>query len=105
MKGMKEAQILAVVKEPGFPPRVEPLFENSLVAFQAFVGGYIETLTISSDLVLIVNEEGRLRGLPFSCTVCGLDLVGPVVAVGVKGDEFTSLKASWIPAVMQLLRE
>ena len=105
MKGMKEAQILAIVKEPGKPPRVEPLFENTLRAFQEAVGGYIETITFCLDLVLIVNEEGRIRDdVPFNCRVCdGLDLYGTIVAVGVKGDEFTSLKASIVPAVLRLL--
>lgn len=103
MKGMKEAQILAIVKEPGQAPRVDPLFTNTLQAFQEAVDGYIETVTIATDLVLIVNEEGRLRGLPFNCEPCGLELFGPIVAVGVKGDEFASLKASWIPAVLSLL--
>lgn len=103
MKGMKEAQILAIVKEPGQAPRVDPLFTNTLQAFQEAVDGYIETVTIATDLVLIVNEEGRLRGLPFNCELCGLELFGPIVAVGVKGDEFASLKASWIPAVLSLL--
>lgn len=46
---MKEKQILAVVKEPGQSPRVEPLFDNTLEAFQQAVGGYIETVTIASD--------------------------------------------------------
>jgi hypothetical protein len=101
---MKEAQILTIVKEPGQPPRVEPLFTNTLQAFQEAVGGYIETVTIATDLVLIVNEEGRLReDMAYNCNVCGLDLFGPIVAVGVKRDEFASLRASWIPAVMQLL--
>ena len=103
MKGMKEAQILAIVKEPGQAPRVEPLFTNTLRAFQEAVDGYIEAVTIATDLVLIVNEEGRLRGLPYNCNVCGADLFGTVIAVGVKGEEFASLRASWIPAIMQLL--
>ena len=104
MKGMKEAQILAIVKEPGQSPRVEPLFTNTLQAFQEAVDGYIETVTIATDLVLIVNEEGRIRAdVPYNCTVCGLELFGAIVAVGVKGDEFASLKASQIPAVLSLL--
>lgn len=38
-KGMKENQILVVIKEPGKEARVEPLFENTLKAFQKAVGG------------------------------------------------------------------
>ena len=105
MKRTKEAQILAIVKEPGKPARVEPLFENTLQAFQEAVGGYIETVTLCTDLVLIVNEEGRLRGLPFNTTVCGLDLVGTVMAVGIKGAEFASLKAQYVPTILRLLDE
>lgn len=41
---MKEKQILVIRKEPGKLAEVEPLFENTLEAFQAAVGGYIETV-------------------------------------------------------------
>lgn len=42
--------------------------------------------------------------LPFNVNVCGADLYGTVVAVGVKGDKFTSIKASFVPYVMNMLR-
>lgn len=35
--------------------------ENTLEALQHEVGGYIETLTLTSDLVLIIDEEGCLK--------------------------------------------
>ncbi len=63
--------------------------DNTLEALQNLVGGYIETLTVFEDAVLIFNEEGRLRGMPYNCTFCGVNLVGPVVLAGVDGDEFT----------------
>ena len=100
---MKENQILVVIKEPGQAPRVEPLFENTLEAFQKAVGGYIETVTLAEDLVIICNEEGWLRGLPFNVKICGFNLAGTVVAVGVKGDEFASIKAKNVPFVMRML--
>lgn len=103
MKGLKENQILVVIKEPGQAPKVEPLFDNTLEAFQEAVGGYIETVTIAEDLVIICNEEGRLRGLPFNVNVCGIGFVGTVIAAGVKGDEFASLKSRHVPSVMRLL--
>lgn len=102
-KGMHERQILAVIKEVGEKPRVEPLFDNTLEAFQEAVGGYIETITLATDCVLIVNEEGRLLDLPHNVTVCGMDFFGTVVAVGVKGDEFASLPGVAVSAVMRLL--
>ena len=42
----KEKQILVIKKEPGKPAEIEPLFENTLEAFQEAVGGYIEAVTI-----------------------------------------------------------
>lgn len=102
-KGMKENQILVVIKEPGQPPQVEPLFSNTLEAFQQAVGGYIECATITNDLVIICNEEGRLQRLPFNVGILGRGFVGTVVAAGVKGDEFASIKAQHIPLVLKLL--
>lgn len=102
---MKNKQILVIIKRPGEDPMVEPLFENTLEAFQKEVGGYIEAVTIAEDLVLIVNEEGRLLGLPENTTVCGLPLCGTIVAAGRKKDEFASIKAANVPAVMRLLKE
>ena len=100
---MKENQILVIIKEPGKAARVEPLFENELEAFQAAVGGYIETVTVTTDLVIICNEEGRLKGLPWNCTVFGADFVGPIVVAGVKGEEFASIKAKFVPTVLRML--
>lgn len=105
MKGMKENQILVVIKEPGQTPKVEPLFENTLEAFQKAVGGWIETVTIADDLVVICNEEGRLRGLPVNARVAGVTFVGTVIFAGVKGDEFASLKSKHIPLVLRMLGE
>lgn len=96
-----EKQILVVVKEPGMPPRVEPMFENTLEAFQKAVGGYIETVTLATDLVIICNEEGRLQDLPFNCELCGIGFVGTIIAAGVKGEDFASLKASCVPFVLK----
>lgn len=102
-KAAKEAQILVCVKYPGEEPRVEPLFDNTLKAFQDAVGGWIEAVTLCTDLVLICNEEGRIRGLPYNTTICGCQFYGPVLAVSSKDDDFASLKAANIPMVLQLL--
>ena len=103
-KAAREAQILICIKNPGEDPKIGLLFDNTLEAFQAAVGGYIETVTIASDLVLVCNDEGRWRGLPYNTTICGCPFYGPVLAVGVKGDDFASIKGSSIPLVLDLLR-
>lgn len=81
--------------------------ENTLEALQKEVGGYIETVTlVRGYAVMIVNEEGLLRGMPSNLTassVAARKIVGPALVVGVDGDEFADvpkdieqrIKARW----------
>lgn len=66
--------------------------ENTLEALQDAVFGYIETITLVPDrAVMIVNEEGRIRGMavnPAASTVSGIPVVGPALIVGVDREEF-----------------
>lgn len=84
---MKKAdKILVVVKDPG-EPAVQKLIDNTLDAFQREVGGYIETVNVTRDVVAVVNEEGRLLRLPENFS----GLVGTVVLCAVDEDEFAGL--------------
>ena len=38
----------------------------SLDELKAFVGGWIECVTLNDKQVMIVNEEGKLNGLPYN---------------------------------------
>ncbi len=62
---------------------------NTLEALQELVGRYIETITMSKKLTAIFNEEGVLLNLPFNMYLGGHWLRGPVLFVGVDGNEFT----------------
>lgn len=77
----------AIRKKPGAQPEIIEV-DNSLKALQTEVGGYIETVTIASDAVVICNEEGVLRGLPYNCRFVGVDFVGTILVVGHSRDEF-----------------
>lgn len=88
------AFISALVKRPGEPPRHVNV-SNSLETLQKNVGGYIEAVTIATDLVIICNEEGLLRGLPYNCSICGVDFVGTILMVGRDGEEFADLPCTW----------
>ena len=82
----------AVAKRPGEPGKVITI-ENDLKALQEYVGGYIETLTFSPAACVICNEEGRIIGLPYNMTFAGHRFCGPILIVGVKGEEFTDCPA------------
>lgn len=80
----------AIYKAPGCAPEVIDI-PNTLEALQEKVGGYIETVTFATDAAIICNEEGRLMGLPYNCNLLGVSFVGPILIVGVDGEEFTGI--------------
>ena len=69
--------------------------ENTLDAFQSAVNGYIESVTlVPGKAVMIVNEEGLLRGLspnPIASAVANTQIVGTAIIVGVDGEDFTDI--------------
>lgn len=46
-----------IYKAPGRSAEVRDV-PNTLEALQGLVGGYIETVTVATDAVIICNEEG-----------------------------------------------
>lgn len=85
---MKYQEIKVFVKEPGKAPALRSV-PNTLKALQSIVGGYIETVTVADNLVIICNKEGRLQGLAYNCKITGVDFVGTIIFAGADGDEFT----------------
>ena len=69
-------------------PWTEIDIDNTLEALQKAVGGYIECVSLATDICLIVDEEGLLKGKEYNVTFCGMPLVGTVLLVGVDGDDF-----------------
>jgi hypothetical protein len=82
------------IKEPGKTPRHVNI-SNTLENLQRTVGGYIETVTLCSDLVIICDEEGRLKRKKPCCNICGVDFVGTIILCGVEDGELTDLPCEW----------
>lgn len=91
----------AVYKCPGQAPAVIDV-ANELKALQGLVEGYIEVVTFAIQagadaggettyVALIVNEEGLLNNMRFNCNFIGKQYFGPMVFVGVDGEEFRGL--------------
>lgn len=83
-------KIKVIIKKPDeeFGRLVE--IENELEVFQSIVGGYIET-TGYKNLVIICNEEGKLRGLEPNILLGKDMLVGTIIVCGASGDEFSDV--------------
>lgn len=80
----------AIYKLPGKDPEIIDM-ENTLEALQEKVGGSIEAVTIATDARLICNENGKILGMPYNVSFCGDNIVGPILIVGVNGEEFCDL--------------
>jgi hypothetical protein len=83
-----------------------------LEQLQAAVGGYIETIALTPGLVMVINEEGKVYGLPANDTATRLTqhyaagllpwdrIVGPALVVGqTSGGSFVDVT----PDVAQVL--
>ena len=79
-----------VKKLPGMAAEVIDI-EINLESLQIEVGGMIEAVTLFEGSSFICNEEGRLLGMEPNIIVNGVDFVGPVLVVGVKGEHFSEL--------------
>ena len=96
--------IKALLIEPLKEPRVIES-EQKLESYQEQVGGYIEALTISDDVVILVNEEGKLRGMIPNRRFNGDVLVGNILIVGRKGEDFCGLSDKNIQLYTEQFKE
>lgn len=78
--------IRVLYKPVGKPFEVREI-PNTLEACQELVGGYIEVVKICTNLLLVCNEEGLVRGLPVN-RFMNYDFRGDFFLCGVKGEDF-----------------
>ena len=90
----------AIYKAPGNKPEIRDI-PNTLEELQDTVGGYIEAHTFATDCCVICNEEGRLLGLPHNLRFLGVNWVGPILIVGVDGQDFTDLSPQVAGLIMR----
>lgn len=89
--------------------------ENALKLMQEAVGGYIETVTLMTrpKVVLVCNEEGLIKRLPFNRSLpdpqllglSGWNIVGDCFLCGTRGSEFTDLPESLRTQLLRSARE
>ena len=101
-------KINVIIKRPGEKPHstwiidtIENLQKNVEGYIKTFAT-YIETVIIGTGadpcyetLVIICNEEGRIKGLPYNCTVGRINFVGTIIVAGIKDDEFADIPCTF----------
>lgn len=102
-----ETVIKILVKRVKEKPEVVKV-ENALSPLQDLVKGYLETVQLNRDIIMVVNEEGKLLDLENNFHVISqqriLDtVVGNAFFVSSEGAEFTSLSDKQIETIQKAL--
>ena len=109
---MSEGKVRVIIKRPdeefGHVTNISPSLKN----LQRTVGGYIEMVTLAhmsdtKNLVVICDEEGRFDGAKrnFHMDDIRETIFGPVLFVGVKGEEFCDLPDEEAARIRKLFEE
>ena len=79
-------------------------------AIMDLVGGCPKEIAVSTDLVILCDEDGKLTDKSYNCTICGYNFVGTLVFVGIKDDEWADCPLSYsefratFPALFQSMQ-
>lgn len=93
-------KIRVIIKRAGEAGCHEKHIDNSLEALQRIAGGHIECVGIEPGMIVICDEEGRIKEKPYNCTVSipersvEVDFFGDIFFTGTKGEELASLPDS-----------
>lgn len=89
-----------LIKEDGSSQVIS--VKNELPELQKLVGGYIETVTLNTDIVLVCDEEGLLKEKKQNPAL--KDIAGDFFLCGIDGDEFRGLTDREIQLVKRLFK-
>jgi len=85
------AKIKVIIKRPdekyGHVTHISARLEN----LQNTVGGYIETITVIKGVILICNEEGKLRNLEPNMWLNGDLIRGTIIICGQSGEDISDI--------------
>ena len=91
---MTMQKIKAIIKRPDEAYGHVTWISNTLENFQRNVGGYIEPIALTKNLVIICNEEGKIKNLDDNFYIGSRikDMIkGDVIVCGVNGEEFSDV--------------
>jgi len=89
-----------IIKEPNNLP-VEKFVQDDLKVWQKIVGGYIEVVNFTDTILIVCNEEGKIKNLEPNFSWFGCDIImGNVCFVGEGGEEFRSLTEDEVNYIM-----
>ena len=94
-----------VVKRVGQYPEMKDV-PNELHEFQSIVGGYIQCVQITGNILCVCNEEGKLMGLEPNFMFGNDMIVGDVFFCSAGEEDFDDLSTAdttWLMHVLNLM--
>jgi hypothetical protein len=88
-----------VIKRPGEPAEAMDI-SDSLEKWQELVGGYIECVSLTPHMAMIVNEEGKIKNLPKNFPWRDDYIVGNALFVGIKDYDLADLDEGIVEALL-----
>jgi len=82
--------INVIVKNPGEPFELNRL-ANDFNLFRDIIGGFIETLPATDKDLILCDEDGLLKKLPYNISWRGHDLFGTIIFAGNGFKEFADV--------------
>lgn len=99
------AKIRVIIKRPDEKVGHVCNISHTLENLQKTVEGYIEVIPIEGEIVLICNEEGKLKSLAHNFKMPYDTIVGTVIICNVEGEDFADLPDGYIKTWKKLLQE
>lgn len=91
--------MIAIVKEPQKEPKICEI-EDKLEVLKNIVGGGIEIVSLCDDIVIVCDDEGKLKHYNPNLQY-GLDILcGTVIFVSTSGEDLASLNPSKIKYIL-----
>ena len=92
-----------VIKKVGQAPEVKEI-KGELHEMQEIVGGHLEVICLFDGIFCVLNEEGKLIGLPANFALAFDVIVGDVFFCSVSGEDFASLNDMQIDTIIKLYK-
>lgn len=90
-----------VIVEPNKVPYIKEV-KNILEDFQSIVGGYIETISLPNGLIVVCNEEGKVKGLPANRKIGNDIIVGTFIITTSYQDDFRTLSEEQVKEALEM---